>query len=322
MYFYYSWTVIVMTTVSFLAVQTSSALASPQQQQKIVLVSGAGGQTGKSLFKKLLSLPDEFQPIGLVRSEESKQALLLQSAGEGTTTIPEESVIVVDVTQESAVQKVVNDILSSSPSGIFAFCICTSAKPVPGTEVNPETGRPSFTFPNGDPELVDWIGQKNQIDSCPEGTHIVLCSTMGGTNPNHPLNAIGRTTDPTDGTTKGGMIVQWKRKSEMYLMEQSPKLKYTIIHPGGLLNEVGGRREYVVGVDDDMAGTESRSIPREDVAQLMLEAIRYPEQYSGRSFDVRAKLPAVGEDVVTTDFVTLLDSLGGKNCDYSLGATM
>jgi hypothetical protein len=100
--------------------------------------------------------------------------------------------------------------------------------------INPETGRPVFHFPNGNPELVDWIGQKNQIDACPAGTHVVLCSTMGGTNPDHPLNNLGKTVN-ADGTISGGMIVQWKRKAEVYLMEQSPKLKYTIVHPGGLL---------------------------------------------------------------------------------------
>ena len=204
----------------------------------------------------------------------------------------------------------------------FAFCICTSAKPVPSTkEVNPETGRPVFSFPNGDPEIVDWIGQKNQIDACPPGAHVVICSTMGGTNPDHPLNNLGRKTND-DGTTSGGMIVQWKRKAEIYLMEQAPtrKLKYTIVHPGGLTNDAGGERELVVGVDDQMTGTESRSIPRDDVAQVMLEALRYPAHYAGRSFDVRAK--PVGDGAPTTHFSSLLDPLNGKNCDYSLGATM
>jgi uncharacterized protein YbjT (DUF2867 family) len=146
---------------------------------------------------------------------------------------------------------------------------------------------------------------------------------MGGTNPDHPLNNLGRTTN-ADGTTSGGMIVQWKRKAEGYLMEQAPatimNLKYTIVHPGGLSNDPGGERELVVGVDDQMTGTDSRSIPRDDVAQVMLEALRDPAQYAGRSFDVRAK--PVGDGTATTDFSTLLDPLQGKNCDYSLGATM
>ena len=46
----------------------------------------------------MLALPDEFAPVGLVRTEASKQALLqLQSEG-ATAPIPESSIEVVDVT--------------------------------------------------------------------------------------------------------------------------------------------------------------------------------------------------------------------------------
>ena len=40
-----------------------------------VFVSGAGGQTGQSVFRKMLARP-EFSPVGVVRSEESKAALV------------------------------------------------------------------------------------------------------------------------------------------------------------------------------------------------------------------------------------------------------
>jgi NAD(P)H-binding len=159
------------------------------------------------------------------------------------------------------------------------------AKPVPAAEVNLETGRPVFSFPtNGDPEVVDWMGQKNQIDACPPGSHVGICSTREGTDPNQPLNNLGRKTND-DGTRLGGMMVQWKRKSEVYLMEQAStaqQLKHTIVHPGGLTDALGVQREMVVDVDDETTGTESRSIPRDDVAQVILEALRYPEQYAGR----------------------------------------
>jgi NAD(P)H-binding len=326
------WTTIIATVTLLMATTTttttfSSALAMPQSnhhptKKVVVVVSGAGGQTGQSLFRKLLARPEEFTPFGIVRSEASKQALL-ESGG-----VPKDSVLVADVTNVKEVQDAVQTAIASAAAGekedddvvsSFAFCICSSAKPVPSAEVNPDTGRPVFSFPNGDPEVVDWMGQKNQIDACPPGSHVVICSTMGGTNPDHPLNNLGRKTND-DGTTSGGMIVQWKRKAEVYLMEQAPKLKYTIVHPGGLTNDPGGERELVVGVDDETTGTDSRSIPREDVAQVMLEALRYPEQYAGRSFDVRAK--PVGDGTATTDFSSLLNVLHGKNCDYSLGATM
>jgi uncharacterized protein YbjT (DUF2867 family) len=297
-----SFLILATTMVSLMAASTEG-LAS----KRVVVVSGAGGQTGQSLFRKLLKAKDEFEPIGLVRSEESKKALV-------DSGIAETNIAIVDVTDGAAVTSLVEK------HDVKAFCICTSAKPAPTEEVNPETGRPNFTFPKGDPELVDWMGQKNQIDACKKGTHVVICSTMGGTNADHPLNNLGRITNE-DGTSSGGNIVKWKRKAESYLTEQD-HVEYTIVHPGGLVNEPGGERKLVVGVDDDMSGTESRTVPREDVAQVMLEALRYPAAYAGRSFDLRAAPKEEDDNYINTDFETLLDSLQGKNCDYSLGEIM
>ena len=289
-----------------------------------VVVSGAGGQTGQSLFRQLLQRPEEFEPLGLVRSEQSKKSLV-------ETGIDPTKIAVCDVTDAESVKSVVDEFQSkvgttnngdnNNNNKITAFCIGTSAKPQPTSEINEETGRPIFDFPNGQPEIVDWIGQKNQIDACPDGCHVVICSTMGGTDPDHPLNNLGRKIDDVYGKEIGGNIVRWKRKAEMYLIEQSPRLKYTIIHPGGLLNEPGGQRELVVGIDDDTSwgGTESRTVCRDDVARVMLEAVRYPTKYGGRSFDLRSK-SLEETTAATTDFEHLLDPLGGKNCDYKLGA--
>eukprot|EP00548_Thalassiothrix_antarctica_P008197 CAMPEP_0194152950 /NCGR_PEP_ID=MMETSP0152-20130528/54709_1 /TAXON_ID=1049557 /ORGANISM="Thalassiothrix antarctica, Strain L6-D1" /LENGTH=291 /DNA_ID=CAMNT_0038857923 /DNA_START=15 /DNA_END=890 /DNA_ORIENTATION=- len=287
---------------------TIHSLAIGASFPKSVLVSGAGGQTGQSLFRKLLALPNEFVPTGIVRNEASKKKLI-ESGG-----VPADRIVVADVTDADAMKTAVEIATAGEGEELAAICICTSAKPAPTEDIDPETGRPVFSFPIGNPEVVDWEGQKNQIDVAPSACHIILCSTMGGTDPNHPLNNLGKSK-----TGEGGMIVQWKRKSEVYLMEQEGKT-YTIVHPGGLLNEPGGERELVVGVDDSMDTTESRTVPREDVAQVMLEAIRCPTIYGGRSFDLIAKL--VGDGSPTTDYEHLLDTLNGKNCDYSLGATM
>ena len=326
--------VVVWMTIS---IGSNDALAtSASISKKVVLVSGAGGQTGQSLFRQLLELPSDdeqpqFEPIGLVRSQESKEALLASGG------IPEANVAIVDVTNKEALQALVTERLEKHNQELAAFCVCTSAKPVPNGEIDETTGRPIFGFPKGQPEVVDWIGQKNQIDVCPPGTHVVLCSTMGGTDPNHPLNNLGRvkvttenddndkdgTTTTTTTTYSGGNIVKWKRKSEVYLMNEKKDLVYTIVHPGGLINEPGGERELVCGIDDDMSygNTESRTVPRDDVARVMLEALKHPHVYGGRSFDLRAK--PVGEGQPTTNFEDLLDSyLEGKNCDYSLGETM
>lgn len=271
-----------------------------------VLVTGAGGQTGQLAFRSLLAKPG-FYPIGTTRNDESKKALI-EGDGLGSQAIPEEQVVVLDITDRDSVEE--------KMKGCDAVLICTSAKPAPTGEVDESTGRPTFGFPRGQPELVDWEGQRNLIDAAKKanpGMHVILCSSMGGTNPNNPLNNLGKT--PAEGgKTTGGDILKWKRKAEKYLMDSG--LPYTIVHPGGLLNEPGGERELCVGVDDVIPGTSNNSLPRADVARVMVASLEN-DKYRGRSFDVVSK--PVGEGRVTEDFSKLVDSLGGKNCDYSLG---
>ena len=52
-----------------------------------------------------------------------------------------------------------------------------------------------------------------------------------------------------------------------YLIESG--LDYTIVHPGGLLDQPGGVREILMGIDDKFLSTkDTRSIPRTDVAEV------------------------------------------------------
>ncbi len=84
--------------------------------------------------------------------------------------------------------------------------------------------RPKFKFPEGqEPEAVDWVGAKVQIDAAREAgvRKFVFVSSMGGTQPDNFLNTMGN-----------GNILLWKRKAEEYLIK-SGGMDYTIIHPGG-----------------------------------------------------------------------------------------
>ena len=74
---------------------------------------------------------------------------------------------------------------------------------------------------------IDWLGQKAQIDAAKEAgvKKVVLISSMGGTDESNPLNKLGN-----------GDILIWKRKAEEYLID-CKAFKYTIIHPGGLIDE-------------------------------------------------------------------------------------
>ena len=126
------------------------ALLSISAVPRRVAVTGAGGQTGQHAFRKMLARPDDFAPIGIVRSEESRAALL-------ESGVPAECVKVADVTDPAAI--------AAAMDGCTALIIGTSAKPAPSGVMDEATGRPIFNFPNGAPEQVDWLGQKAQIDA-------------------------------------------------------------------------------------------------------------------------------------------------------------
>lgn len=109
--------------------------------------------------------------------------------------------------------------------------------------------------------------------------------------------------------------MQWKRKAEQYLIASG--LNYTIIHPGGLIDEAGGAKQWVLGVDDTLLNHTPRNIPRADVAALAVACIGLPEA-ARRSFDVVAGPPAAGA-AVSNDAKALLAALQG-NCDYSINS--
>jgi uncharacterized protein YbjT (DUF2867 family) len=266
----------------------ASAMALSSDAKK-VLVTGAGGKTGRLVMQKLLQRP-AFHPIGVVRTETSKEGLVAED-------VPASQIVVGDICDADSMEKCCEGL------GFDAVIICTSATPAPTGEMTPE-GRPVFGFPNGMPEQVDWIGQKNQIDMAKKAgaSHVVICSSGGGTDPENGLNKLA-----------GGNILLWKRKAEKYLIDSG--LTYTICHPGGLLDEAGGLREIVVGVDDEQNDTDNRTIPRGDVAEVLISSLEH-DSYKNRSFDARTK--PVGEGTVTTDFGKLLNDLK-RDCDYTLG---
>ncbi len=252
---------------------------------KKVLVTGATGRTGSLVVKKLRQYSDEFKVVGFARCETKIKELFGSKEG----------FIVGDITDKLT--------LKSTIEGCDALVILTSA--IPKMKAPPKEGeRPQFEFePGGMPEQVDWIGQKNQIDAATEAgvKQIVLVGSMGGTNPNHPLNSIG-----------DGKILIWKRKSEQYLIESG--INYTIIRAGGLLDKPGGQRELLVGKDDQLLteppNSIPTSIPREDVAQLVVEALREP-MAKNKAFDVISKPEDDPTGVVTTDFLTLFSQTTG-----------
>ena len=220
-----------------------------------------------------------------------------------------------DITEEAS--------LVDAMSGVDALVVVTSAVPkirvlslvkllvkkVLLRRKNP--GRPKFYWrPQGTPEEVDWEGQKRQFDAAKAAgvKHVVLVGSMGGTQEDNFLNTIG---DGKDGESPGN-ILAWKRKAEMYLVDSG--LVHTIIHPGGLLDDAGGKRQLRIGVDDELLQNTYRSVPRADVAAVCVHALT-SDKFANRSFDL-ASFPE-GEGSVTTDLDALIEDIGERNCDYS-----
>merc|ERR1719343_223773 len=121
----------IVAALSLLAVMVTKA-ATPADAlsaaPKKVVVTGAGGQTGKALFRQLLA-DDDFAPIGIVRTQTSKDGLLEDSS------LPIEdasTVVVCDVTDETAVKEALDW------TTVDALCICTSGTPRPTGETKNE----------------------------------------------------------------------------------------------------------------------------------------------------------------------------------------
>lgn len=246
-----------------------------------ILVTGAGGRTGQIVYKKLKEQSDQFIARGLVRTEESKEKI-------GGA----DDVYVGDIKDANSIVPAIQ--------GIDALIILTSGVPKMKPGFDPTIGgRPEFYFEDGGyPEQVDWIGQKNQIDAGKAAgvKHIVLVGSMGGTNPNHPLNSLGN-----------GNILVWKRKAEQYLADSD--IPYTIIRAGGLQDKEGGVRELIVGKDDELLKTDTRAITRADVAEVCIQALLF-EEAKFKAFDLASK-PA-GTGTPTTDFKALFSQVTAR----------
>ena len=244
-----------------------------------VLVTGATGRTGSLVVQKLQQRKEQFIVRGFARSRQKVEQLF------GTT----EGFYFGDIRDPATLAPALVD--------CQGLVILTSAIPQP--KGIPQPGqRPELTFATGEmPEAIDYQGQINQIDTALSAgvNHIVLVGSMGGTDENHPLNRIGN-----------GNILIWKRKAEQYLIDSGTD--YTIIRAGGLQDQPGGKRELLVGKNDTMLKNPPNgiptSIPREDVAEVVVQALLEPNARN-KTFDVISQPEDASGAVITKDFAAL-----------------
>mmetsp|Transcript_26807 Transcript_26807/g.37794 ORF Transcript_26807/g.37794 Transcript_26807/m.37794 type:complete len:325 (-) Transcript_26807:43-1017(-) len=292
----------------------------PNAQSK-VLVTGAGGRTGKLVFNLLIKEP-KFYPTALVRTESSAKQLI-KSSHCGL-----EQVVVCDVTQLNV------DAENGLPEGLDntdSMIICTSAVPflskksliqavlkVPLNILRKKKALDfrtlRFKFKKGQyPEKVDYEGQKAQIDLAKKLgiKHVVIVSSMGGTDPSNFLNSVGK---KPDGTGNGDILL-WKRKAEKYLVDSG--INYSIIHPGGLIDTPPSLEDFVLDVDDVLLESKKKSICRADVAALCLASLTVGKG-KNVSFDCITKPPEEGETARTAEEALAAFLEEEKTTDYSL----
>ncbi len=118
----------------------------------------------------------------------------------------------------------------------------------------------------GDPEEVDNAGTADLVHAAEETgvTRFILISSMGTTHPEKMPPMLKP-------------YLKAKRKAEEVL--EGSSLEYTIIRPGGLVDDAGTGKVR--------AGTfgESGRVSREDVARVAVAALELPSTY-GQAFDL------------------------------------
>ena len=240
------------TILGFVAFFMSSVMGLSARK---CIVSGAAGRTGSLVLKKLLDR-EEFTPLGIVRTLKSGNKISKMFK------LSKDQLVEADITNVDTLTKAIKE------SGADSYIMCTSAVPqiklwslikVFILKIFGKSARPEFYFKkNLDPYNVDWLGSKNQIDAAQKAgvKHFVFLSSMGGSQPENFLNTIGRVPE----NDLSGNILLWKRKAEKYLIASG--MKYTILHPGGLTDKIGGEREIVSGINDELLKEKVRSIPR------------------------------------------------------------
>jgi uncharacterized protein YbjT (DUF2867 family) len=125
------------------------------------------------------------------------------------------------------------------------------------------------------PEKVDYEGVKNLVDAAAAANvrQFVLVSSRGVTQESHPLNRMF------------GNVLIWKLKGEKYLRDSG--IAYTIVRPGGLLNDQGGLTDIAFEQGDRAMTGGVMAITREDVATVCVEALGFPEARF-RTFEIHS----------------------------------
>lgn len=113
-------------------------------------------------------------------------------------------------------------------------------------------------------EFVDYGGVRNLVDAAAaeKVDRFVLLTAIGVTDPGHPFNKA----------TRGAL--GWRFKGEEYL--RASGLAYTIVRPGGLVNEPAGQKGLRLEQGDNWRPLLRSTLSRDDLALVLIESLRQP----------------------------------------------
>ena len=223
-----------------------------------VLITGATGRTGSSLYHQLRGVGAP-KVRALVRNVTKARARL------GCDLCDEsEGIYVGDVTDPRS--------LVEAFDGVETVVILTGSFPVKlpnGTMVYPE---------GGTPRDIDYLGTNNQVVEAVKAglKRVVLVSSMGTTSPGNYLDLLD-----------DGYVLSYKLNAEAYLMQtaaslqgSSTPLDYSIVKPSGLTPAVGAptNASYVIGHSDCLmacpsGGSMCGTISRDDLARVLAKTV-------------------------------------------------
>eukprot|EP00929_Paragymnodinium_shiwhaense_P096004 TRINITY_DN5741_c0_g1_i1.p1 TRINITY_DN5741_c0_g1~~TRINITY_DN5741_c0_g1_i1.p1 ORF type:complete len:295 (-),score=66.18 TRINITY_DN5741_c0_g1_i1:238-1122(-) len=273
------------TAISRLLVASAlvSSAAQPVTEGSTVLVTGATGKTGALTYKRLKA--EGFYNVrAFVRNAtKAKDTLGCEKCDES------EGVFVGDLHDSKAVAHVMEGVntlvvvTASTPrcTGIIPFGPFNHCEYVKG----------------GTPKDIDWEGTKAQVSAFAAASgvlkfkHLLFVSSGMTTVPDNFLDKIAN-----------GQNLFYKLNAEAAIM--SSGLPYTIVKPCGLTDTAAGKKKLIIGHDDEgFSLAIDHAISRDDVARILVEAIKSPAASTQTRFDVCSHFWGAATTNVLTDVI-------------------
>jgi len=227
-------------------------------RSRIIFFDSATGRTGSLIYQQLKE-QGYTNVRGFLRNvTKAKQYLNCGACTE------KEGIFVGDVTKPQT--------LTAAMKGVDRVVIAVGSFPE-------SDGKGGYHYEKGAyPVDIDYHGSNNQVAAAVTSgaKHVLLISSMGTTQPDSFLDKLGN-----------GHALFYKLNAESYIMSSEAKIAFTIVKPSGLTDVAeAGKALLLVGHQDSITNQSTMSVPRADVASVMVHAIRAPDEAANARFDL------------------------------------